>query len=54
MVLFTILLLTLLALTVFTVVAISAGGAVFMILFSDVIVCIFILAWIIKKLAKKK
>lgn len=54
MVLLTILLLTLLALITFTVIAISAGGAVFMILFSDVIVCIFILAWIIKKIAKKK
>lgn len=54
MVLFMILLLTALALVVFTVLAVSAGGAVFIVLFSDVIVCVFILAWLMKKIAKKK
>ena len=54
MILFMILLLMLTILTVITVLAIALGGSVFIIIFGDVIVCIFIIAWIIKKLAKKK
>lgn len=54
MVLFTILMLTLLFLVVITVFAIAAGGTVFTILFGDVIVCIFIIGWIIKHMSKKK
>jgi hypothetical protein len=49
-----ILLLMLVILTVFTVIAIAIGGSAFIVVFGDVIVCIFIIAWIIKKLAKKK
>lgn len=54
MILFTILLLTLALLTVVTVLAISAGGAAFIILFGDVIVCMFIIIWVIKRLIKRK
>lgn len=54
MILFAILLLTLLLLTAFIVLIAGAGGAVFTVLFSDVIVCIFIIVWIIKKLANRR
>lgn len=54
MVLFMILLLTLLLITVITVLAISAGGAAFIVLFGDVIVCGFLIIWIMKKLVKRK
>lgn len=54
MVLFMILLVTLVLLTVFTVLVAGAGGAIFTILFSDVIVCIFIIGWIMKRLFRKK
>ena len=54
MILFTILLLMLLILVTITVIAISMGGAAFVILFGDVIVCILVIVWIIKCLAKKR
>lgn len=54
MILFILLLLMLLLLTVVTVFAISVGGSAFIILFGDVIVCIFIIVWIMKKLLKSK
>ena len=37
-----------------TMAVISIGGAVGAILFSDVIVCIFIIGWIMKKMINKK
>lgn len=37
-----------------TVIALSAGGAAFIIIFGDVIVCVIIIAWIIKRLFKRK
>lgn len=54
MLLFTILLLMLIILVVFTALAIAVGGSVFVVIFGDVIVCVFIIGWIIKKLIKKK
>ena len=54
MILFTILALTLLILIVFTVIAVSLGGSVFIIIFGDVIVCAAIIVWIIKCLVIKK
>lgn len=54
MILFTILALTLLFLIGFFVLTISAGGAIFTILFSDVIVCAAIIGVIIVALCKKK
>lgn len=54
MVLFTILFLTLLFLVIFSVFAIAAGGAVMIVLFSDVIVCIAIICWIMKKIRNHK
>ena len=54
MILFSILALTLLILTVITVVAISIGGAGFIIVFGDVIVCIVLIALLIKILTKRR
>ena len=54
MILFTTLLIMALLLAVFTVFAIAVGGSVFIVVFGDVIVCIFLIVWIIKKLFKKK
>lgn len=54
MILFTILMITLLILAVITVTAISIGGAGFIIVFGDVIVCIVFIALLIKFLAKRK
>lgn len=54
MILFSILVLTLLILAVITVVAVSIGGAGFIIVFGDVIVCIVLIALLINYLAKRK
>lgn len=54
MILFITLLLMLLILIVVTVLAVSIGGSIAIVLFGDVIVCIFIIAWIIKRLIKRK
>ena len=37
-----------------TVLAISVGGSIAVILFGDVIVCIFIIVWIINKIVKRR
>lgn len=54
MILFLILSLILIALIVLTIITLAAGGTAFIVVFGDVIVCIFILAWIIKKIFFKK
>ena len=54
MILFLILSLILIALIALTIIVLSAGGTAFIVVFGDVIVCIFILAWIIKKIFFKK
>lgn len=54
MILFIILLLMLIMLTVITVFAVSVGGTVFVIVFGDVIVCGFIIVWILKHIRKRK
>lgn len=54
MILLTILLIILAMLVVFGVLIIGVGGGVFTIVFADVIVCAFIIIWLIKLLAKKK
>lgn len=54
MILFTILCVTLLILTIVTIIAITLGGSAVLIVFGDVIVCIFIIGWIIKRLINKK
>ncbi len=50
MILFLILMLILIALIAITVVTIAAGGTIFIVIFGDVIVCIFLLIWLIKKI----
>ena len=54
MILFLILLLTLVILTVITVAVISVTGAIGVVLFGDVIVCIWLILWFIKKIIKKQ
>ena len=53
MFLFAILLLILVFITIFTVAVVSVGGAVFIVIFGDVIVCAFIIVWLLRKLLKK-
>lgn len=54
MILSTILLITFIVLMVTTVIALSAGGAAFILVFGDVIVCMAIIIWIVKRLIKRK
>lgn len=54
MILFLILALVLILLIAFIVVVVGTGGAIFAIVFGDVIVCIFIIMWLIKKFISKK
>lgn len=54
MILFTILALIAIILTVFTVLLISAFGAGVLVVFGDVIICIVLIIFIIKKLINKK
>lgn len=54
MILFTILLLTFIFLMIFSIVALSAGGAALIVIFGDVFVCMFLIIWIMKLLFKKK
>ena len=52
--LFAILVLILLIVTFVVILAISVVGASAILIFGDVIVCIFIIAWIIRLLAKRR
>lgn len=54
MILTTILLITFIILMVTTVIALSMGGAAFILVFGDVIVCMAIIIWIVKRLIKRK
>ena len=54
MILFLILSLILIALIALTIIVLAAGGTAFIVVFGDVIVCIFILAWVIKNIFFKK
>ena len=54
MILFITLLMIAAILLVITVLTISIGGSVFIILFGDVIVCVFIILWIMKRLFRKR
>ena len=54
MILFMILLLMVVLLTVLTIAAVSVIGATGIVLFGDVIVCVFIIIWIMKRLFGKK
>lgn len=54
MILFTILTLMLVLLLVFSVVVIAATGAVGLVLFGDIIVCVVLIYFVIKKLILKK
>lgn len=54
MILITLLVVILLVLTLVVAVAITVGGTAAIIVFGDVIVCIMIIAWVIKKLWKRR
>ena len=54
MILLAVLILMLLFLVIFTVFAISVGGATFIIIFGDVIVCITFIVLLIRHLIKKR
>lgn len=54
MFLFLILLLILVIIVTITVAVVSVGGAVFIIIFGDVIVCAFIIIWLLRKLWKRR
>lgn len=54
MILLMILLIILLILCVVALAFLSIGGAIGYILFGDMIVCIFILVWLIKKIRNRK
>lgn len=54
MVLFAILALICLFLVGFTILATSVVGAVGIVIFADVIVCILLIVWLMKKLFKKR
>jgi glucose dehydrogenase len=53
MILLTILAITLLFLAIFTILAVSLGGSIFIIVFGDVIVCMLVLIWLMKRLMKR-
>lgn len=54
MILFTILLLVLMLLIAITVVLVSIFGAGFIVIFGDVIICIVLIVWILKKMIKRR
>ena len=54
MILTTILLITLAILTIIVVASVAVGGAAFVVVFGDVIVCVFLIVWFLKWLFKKK
>lgn len=54
MILFIGLLLALVFTVVMTVLAITVGGSIGIVVFGDVIICVLIIVWIIKRIANKK
>lgn len=54
MILFALLALILLIITIFMIVVIAVGGATFIVVFSDVIVCIAIIVWLLRYLTKRR
>lgn len=54
MILFLILAITVSILLVFTIAAVSIGGAAFIIVFGDVIVCILLIVWLLRYLARRR
>ena len=54
MITFIILAIALIALTIFTIVTVGAVGTAGIIVFGDVIVCIVLIVWIIKRLVNRK
>ena len=54
MVTFIILLCTLLLVTVASIALLSVGGAAFIVVFGDLIVCALMIVWVMKRLLKKK
>jgi hypothetical protein len=53
MILFVILLVTLLVLLGFTISSILLGGTAILLVFGDVILCVLLIVWIVKRLIRK-
>ena len=51
---FLVLAMILLIFLIITAVIVALGGSVFILVFGDLIVCVAIIVWIIKKITKKK
>lgn len=54
MVLFTVITLTVIILAILAIIAFSTVGAASIVVFGDVIVCVLVLVWVLKKLVFKK
>ena len=54
MILFTILMITLVVLAVTAIIVLGIGGIAFIIPFADLVVCALLIAWIIKRLIKRR
>ena len=54
MILFTLLMIALVVFAVITIITILIGGVGFIVIFGDLIICILLIAWIIKHFLKKK
>ena len=54
MILFTLLAIMLVVLVVTAVIVLGVGGGTFIIVFGDLIVCAFLIGWIIKRLIKRR
>lgn len=54
MILFTLLMIALVVFAIITIITILIGGVGFIVIFGDLIICILLIAWIIKHFLKKK
>ena len=54
MILMTILGIMLVMLLLFAILALGAGGGLFIVIFADLIVCALFIAWLMKRLANRK
>lgn len=53
MITFTLLMITLFVLTIIIALTVGIGGALFFVVFADLIVCIALIVWIIKRLIQR-
>jgi hypothetical protein len=53
MITFTILLIAAVIMAIFTIFALLAGGGIFVVVFGDLAVCVFMVVWIIRRILGK-